>query len=257
MPCENRAFFRSIQDNNMGTTLTLPTLATGIIYKHTCKSTGKSYIGKTIQKLSQRMAKPYYSHFDNALKKYGWGDFETETLGVYPVECLGTMEKIFIAKYNTYESGYNSTTGGEGHYILSEESRNKISKALSIPIYQYNLGGKFVKKHNSISEAARNVGCSSGEISQVAKKQYGRKSAGGYIWRYDKDENVKYKKEISQKDKDKITIHQFTKDGRFIATFKGIRVASRATNIAHNSISDCAKGKYNTAGGYKWRYKNG
>ena len=50
-----------------------------IIYKHTNKINGKSYIGQTIQKPSRRWrdGKHYIDQiFGVAIKKYGWDNFE-------------------------------------------------------------------------------------------------------------------------------------------------------------------------------------
>ena len=45
---------------------------------------------------------------------------------------LNELEEYYIQEYNTYELGYNSTSGGEGclNRIVSEETRLKISKTL-------------------------------------------------------------------------------------------------------------------------------
>ena len=47
---------------------------------------------------------------------------------------------------------------------------------------------------------------------------------------------------------------QLSKDGAIIAEFPSIQEAQRKLAITH--IWDCLVGKRQTAGGYKWRYKN-
>lgn len=49
-------------------------------------------------------------------------------------------------------------------------------------------------------------------------------------------------------------INQLTLSGELINTFEGIREAERITGIKNQSISQCCKGKYKTAGGYIWEY---
>ncbi len=45
---------------------------------------------------------------------------------------LNELEEYYIREYDTLESGYNSTSGGEGclNRIVSEETKLKISKTL-------------------------------------------------------------------------------------------------------------------------------
>lgn len=50
-------------------------------------------------------------------------------------------------------------------------------------IYQYNLDGSFVKKYDSVKEAARQLKKSQGNISSAATGK--RKTAYGFIWSYD------------------------------------------------------------------------
>lgn len=50
------------------------------------------------------------------------------------------------------------------------------------PILQFTLDGKFVKRWECISEAARNIGCNPSQINNVAA---GRgKSCHGFLWRH-------------------------------------------------------------------------
>lgn len=49
-------------------------------------------------------------------------------------------------------------------------------------------------------------------------------------------------------------INQLTLSGELVNTFEGIKEAERITGIKNQSISQCCKGKYKTAGGYIWQY---
>lgn len=44
--------------------------------------------------------------------------------------------------------------------------------------------------------------------------------------------------------------------GNFIEEYKSTHEAERKTRIDNNCISRCCNGKYKTAGGFVWRYKN-
>lgn len=59
------------------------------------------------------------------------------------------------------------------------------------PILQYDLEGNFIKRYKSISQASRETTIERGNITAVAmsrknKKGYTYKTAGGYIWKYEK-----------------------------------------------------------------------
>lgn len=53
-----------------------------------------------------------------------------------------------------------------------------------------------------------------------------------------------------------IPVIQYSKDGELIREYAGIREAERVTGINQGNISKACKGKYKSAGGYIWKYKN-
>ena len=94
------------------------------IYKATSKTTNKVYIGQSCQSLEKRMhqhlcrATTNYdpnNHFHNAIRKYGFLDFEFEVIedNITSQEVLNEKEKYWIEYYNSYYDGYNSTFGGD------------------------------------------------------------------------------------------------------------------------------------------------
>ena len=94
------------------------------IYKATSKTTGKVYIGQSCQSLEKRMhqhlcrAITNYdptNHFHNAIRKYGFLDFDFEIIEDNIIDnlTLDERERYWIEYYNSYYDGYNSTFGGE------------------------------------------------------------------------------------------------------------------------------------------------
>ena len=62
---------------------------------------------------------------------------------------------------------------------------HKLSKRTRCKkINQYTKDGKLIKSYNAIMDAERETGISNSKITACCKKHYGRKTAGGYIWRY-------------------------------------------------------------------------
>lgn len=53
-------------------------------------------------------------------------------------------------------------------------------------ILQYDKNHNLIKSYDAIMDAERETGISNSKITACCKKHYGRKTAGGYIWEYDK-----------------------------------------------------------------------
>lgn len=103
----------------------------GIIYKITNKVNGKSYIGQTRYTIEfrwkQHQHKKDNTYFHNAIHKYGIDNFYIEILEECDVEKLNSREIYYIAKYNTFNNGYNLTIGGDGNRrLLLDDSYNEI-----------------------------------------------------------------------------------------------------------------------------------
>lgn len=129
-----------------------------IVYKHTAPN-GKIYIGQTGQKNPKRRwqngegYKPN-SHFYNAIKKYGWDNFEHVIVadGLTKEEA-DWLEKFLIDYYETTDrtKGYNNTSGGDGSFEMTDEAKQKMSEA--------KLGIKLSDEHRKhLSEAHKRIG---------------------------------------------------------------------------------------------------
>src|SRR5665213_120193 len=109
-----------------------------VIYQAKNKLNGHSYVGFDIKwpyRKSNHKSRVKHGStlvFHNALRSYGWDNFEWNILeeSDNPKLLLETREEYYIRKLNThYENGqgYNMTYGGEGTLgkIVSEETRRK------------------------------------------------------------------------------------------------------------------------------------
>ena len=108
----------------------------GVIYKITNLIDGKVYVGQTRQKLRRRLNQhknaegQSISAIDGAIKKYGWKNFKAEVLEECPCEMLNEREKFWIEKFDCMSpKGYNLTSGGDGGYIRTEETLEKMRLA--------------------------------------------------------------------------------------------------------------------------------
>lgn len=122
----------------------------GQIYKATCKTSGKSYVGQTRSHTINRMgyrdhgylkrweAHVVEAHNPNAtqcIALYGAHDFVVELIDTCGIEHddisdLNYLESYYIEKFNTtVPNGYNLDKGGNAK-AFTEEKRKNISVAL-------------------------------------------------------------------------------------------------------------------------------
>jgi group I intron endonuclease len=107
-----------------------------IIYKITNTINDKAYIGQTMFTLERRWRyhsrNPNNTHFGNAIQKYGLHCWKLEVLeNVTERKLLNEREIYWVAYYNTFNSGYNSTAGGLQNTLISEQTKSKISASLT------------------------------------------------------------------------------------------------------------------------------
>lgn len=101
-----------------------------VVYAHVNKINGKMYIGQT-KSVQDRWVPSGYYHcvkFYRAIQKYGWENFEHIILADnLTQEEANIQESYYIEKYNTIETGYNLSGGGNNKVRLDESSRKKLS----------------------------------------------------------------------------------------------------------------------------------
>ena len=250
---------------------------TGLIYCVTNKITEKMYIGLTRHTLafrkkqhinSMKAGAPYV--LCNAIRKHGIDNFSWAILeSTIPISKLANIEMVYIDLFDTYNTGYNSTHGGDGVFGMEFTEASKIKMSLShigkrLPeaqkiligessqrrIKQYTLSGNFIREWDSLKEAGETLDINRSSISDVCRGTR-KKSAGGFIWRYEDNDFpiVKYNNPASP-----IIVRQYTKEGSIISQYKSITEASIKTGVAKTTIVRVCKGRQHTAGGFKWKY---
>lgn len=173
----------------------------------------------------------------------------------------GILEKIYINTIGREDLKNgpltNKTDGGDGATNASSMIK---------PIYQFSLNGAFIKEWISITNAAKSIKTDVSNISSCLLKK--SKTASGYLWFYKKDFKEKVPlnldseivKEltISQADKYKKSVVQFSINGEFIKTWDSLSEASNKNKLSLTSISNvCLRIKgHNTVGGCLWFYRS-
>lgn len=133
----------------------------GFIYKVTNKVNGKVYIGQTIQSIKDRWYRhcgksglskaEMNTHFKRAILKYGKESFNIEILEEVDSSKLDEREKYYIKLYDSYNSGYNSTMGGQNggyrHFKLTEYYDEIIK------LYKYGFSLREIGKEFKVDKA--------------------------------------------------------------------------------------------------------
>ncbi len=253
-------------------------MKTWIIYKHTNKINGKSYIGQTSQKVNRRWqyGNGYKQDklFYRAIRKYGWKNFEHTILNdnINSKKEANDLEQYWIDYYHTWIGdpncmGYNLTPGGDTREIISESTKQKLRDA--------NLGKKhtlITKQKMSASRGKKIICIETQEVFKsirAAEIKYNNRAihkcisgacqtACGYHWAYLTDNEKILKLSKYAGTNIKTNNHPVSKVicVELDQKFNSIKEASQALNIDASHISRVCLGHRKTAGGYHWKYVN-
>lgn len=218
-----------------------------IVYEHVNLFNNKRYIGITSQIPEVRWQRGggYRENtiFFRAIKKYGWDNFEHNILyeGLSNREAL-EIESTLIKKYKSLGVSYNISDGYE-----------ELGISKRIPIIVYDTGGNYVGAYISIHKASIELGIPETNITMALSNKYNITQAKGYVFLKEGDNILdKVNKRHSSARRPVI---QLTKNGQILAEFDSVSDAANSLGCGTGSISNCLKGRYKTAAGYKWRYK--
>ena len=252
---------------------------TWVIYMHRNKINGKVYIGQTCQDVKKRWknGKGYFkktnTHFGNAIKKYGWDNFEHIILvdGIESLEVANALERYWIKQFNSVCNGYNVSSGGslgspwDGKTEEEKDIyKNKISATLSgsnHPNY-----GKELKQETKNKISIKVTGEKNGMYGKKGeqnpwygnchmdetKKILSEKKKG--------EKNPWYNKHLTEEHKEKIKKGQNCKSIIGINENSGVIVFfdtiqdSKKMNFSPTHVVACCKGKNKTHKGYDWYY---
>lgn len=235
------------------------------VYIHTSPS-NKVYIGITSQNPPEKRwlnGRGYKnSYFYNAIEKYGWNNIKHDILHTGLTKEEAEQKEIELIKEyqsNNRKFGYNIANGGNCTGTVSQETKDKISKA--------NLGNKYGLGHKHTEEAKRKMSEASknayhpkgikmpDHVKQILAEshkteEFRRKLSDANIGKKHSDET---KKKLSES-------HKGLGSKRVLCVETGvvydsIKEASESNNIKGcGHISACCKGNRLTAGGYHWEY---
>ena len=146
-----------------------------------------------------------------------------------------------------------STTEVEEETKVEKSNKVKEEKPKFNPrkVEQYDLDGNLLKVWERVSIASKATGISESGIRGCI---YGNtRTAGGFVWRWKKEENPRPPKKERKSTARPIT--QYDKKGNIIKEWESVTKAAQATNITDGNIRASLNGNTRTAGGYVWRWK--
>lgn len=103
------------------------------IYKITNKNSGKSYIGQSNdieRRFKEHQQKGASSRIplDVAIQKYGKDAFTYEIIEECNIDELNEKEQYYIQLYDTKNTGYNCSDGGDQQSIGANNGRAKLTE---------------------------------------------------------------------------------------------------------------------------------
>ena len=176
------------------------------VYVHKNLLNEKYYVGNTKQNPSYRWNNgkgyKYNTQMWNDIQNSDWNkDWVHGILGKFENEKDALKYEAFlIAMLDSVRNGYNTSSYRNSHFKHSEESKKKVSEAMtgkhhseeskkkirenspSKSVLQFSKSGELIAEYPSEMEACRQTGCNHSNIYKCCKGKY--KSCGGFIWKY-------------------------------------------------------------------------
>lgn len=268
----------------------------GYIYKITNNINGKSYIGQTKRTVNIRWQEhlksslyayrtDYSYPLHSAIRKYGKTNFSLETIEIVPVELLDEREIWWIKYYDSHNSGYNITLGGQGNqrydydkifdFWQSGLSCKQIIDELNI---SYTTLAQVLEFYG-VDEKQRidrqfdvKIGASKKEIledflnNKMSINQISKKYSISYKWikrtlislGVTEEQIVNNSINGHKTSGKKCPIEQYDKNKNFIQVFPSISDAKRYLGKDYTNTAMNRKlkhdGQFHSYDGYYWRY---
>lgn len=215
------------------------------IYKIENKNNNQCYIGQSID-IERRWkthlqpciyANPFSESYNYklyvAFRKYGVESFIFSIIELCEREQLNEREQYWIKHYDSYNTGYNMTIGGEG-----------AIKESIIPVYCYSIYGEFLKEYKNVKEAAQKLNLKPQNIYGALSRGH---NAGGYQWSYSKYDRI-------ETNFNTIPVIAFSLSGKRIKLYNSINEAIKETGDSYQSIKKSCDTKHHSGKTYQWRY---
>lgn len=199
----------------------------------------------------------YNKHLFRSIEKCGFDAFVVDQLFDVALtkDELNRKESYYIKEFDSYKNGYNMSFGGDSISGYHRPSGKDCPN--SKRVCQISLDGKLIKTWNSATEASIELGISLSSISNVCKGHI--KTAGGFVWIYEKDYDINkdYKRTPQKKDMGRGTKPVLLLSGNndIIQEFYSVNYAGEVLGISGQEVSRICLHKAKTIK-YNLVYKN-
>ena len=248
------------------------------VYVHINKINNKIYIGQTCNDFKRRCGGngnnyKHSAHFYNAIKKYGWDNFDHIVLidGI-SLDVANIIEEELIKKYNSMNNklGYNMIAGGNNRKMRqesidkraeknrhpSQETLRKMSLASKgrkhTPEQIEKIRKSNIGKKRSL-EARRKMSIAKKNMSEETRKKISEAGKGR-------------KQSLKQRQLSSIRftgnkyrakpVAQYDLDGKFIKAWECAMDVEKEWKIKHlhSGIAACCNDKKQKSHDYQWKY---
>ena len=209
------------------------------------------YVGKTIQRLSNRLYEHLQCHKGKNTYKQSWIK-QQQKLG-YDIKII-LIDEVWSEDWEFWEMFWIQEYFRRGNK-LTNLSPGGVQPNNLEEVFAINSNNKIVKKFDSISEADRYYNIPSSVISNIISKKTRHKLYQDitFVRVRDYDTNKDYGLLFIRKSNK--PIYQFNLDGEFISEWRSAVEASKELNVNKTSISCVLSKVQKTAGGFQWSYK--
>ena len=209
----------------------------------------------TQDKLNER-EKYWIEQYNSYLKGYN------ETLGgeafqFYPeyvdqvIDLLQHTDKTYQEIAEITNTSVQSIGNINRGISFRDDSLNYPLRTCTRSVIQYSSQGVEINRFSSIVEASNVTGVDKRSIgSACADYECGRRTAGGFQWRYVEDEGKNLNRPVLNKKR----VGKFTKTGEQVATYESAAEAARAEGVLRDHISRVCRGERKTLYGFIWKY---
>ena len=189
---------------------------------------------------SRKNSGTYYNrHLLGAIEKYGFDAFVVDEVfdTALSFDELNDKEMFYIKQFDSCDNGYNKNQGGS--YRPSENIPSGKDCSSSKRVCQINLSGKLIKIWDCVTGASRELGIAKGSIANACSGR--TKTAGGFVWVYEKDydPNKDYSRIPKIKDRDKGTspVVLLDENNNILQEFYSVNNAGKELGISGQEVS--------------------
>lgn len=244
------------------------------VYVHTNKINGKQYVGITSLRPTQRWGNGSgYRRCDafyNAIKKYGFSNFEHEILkdGLTKKEAEALEVKLIASLNTQIPNGYNIAPGGGATGGVSDYTRKKMSES-HIGLFAGEKHPMYGRHHSEETKRMCSEKRKGHHMSAESREKLSKAKMGHPVSEEARKKLRDYHLGLKASDetREKMREHwkavggpsakgvkQLTLDGVLVATYRSLTDAGRAVSGSRVSIGMVCMGKRKTAKGFRWEY---